>query len=193
MLHPEVGKVDLALLSSPQPPIESVLTLLLNALVILPTETVLVLDDYHLIEAQLIHNALTFLLDHLPPRLHLVIASRLDPPLPLARLRARDSLTELRATELRFTPEEAAAFLTEVMGLPLSREEIAALEARTEGWIAGLHLAALSLQDRDDPLASSQPSLAATATWSTTWSKKSSRGSRNTCSTSWSKPACWAS
>jgi LuxR family maltose regulon positive regulatory protein len=111
---------------------------------------VLLLDDYHLIEAEGIHEALAFLLDHLPPRLHLVIASRLDPPFPLARLRAGDSLTELRPAELRFTTEEAAAFLTEVMGLQLSAEEITALEARTEGWIAGLHLAALSLQGRDD-------------------------------------------
>jgi LuxR family maltose regulon positive regulatory protein len=111
---------------------------------------VLVLDDYHLIEAQPIHDALTFLLDHLPSQLHLVIASRLDPPLPLARLRARGSLIELRTADLRFTPQEATAFLTEVMGLPLSLEEIVALETRTEGWIAGLHLAALSLQGRDD-------------------------------------------
>ena len=150
--YSRVGETALALLHSPQPPpIESVLILLLNALTTRSTETVLVLDDYHLIESQPIHDTLAFLLDHLPSQLHLVIASRLDPPLPLARLRARDSLTELRAPELRFTPEEASAFLTEVMGLPLSREEIAALEARTEGWIAGLHLAALSLQGLDDP------------------------------------------
>jgi LuxR family transcriptional regulator, maltose regulon positive regulatory protein len=146
-----VGETALALLHSPQsPPIESVLTLLLNALATRSTETVLVLDDYHLIEAQPIHDSLTFLLDHLPSQLHLVIASRLDPPLPLARLRARGSLIELRTADLRFTPQEAAAFLTEVMGLPLSLEDIVALESRTEGWIAGLHLAALSLQGRDD-------------------------------------------
>ena len=149
--YPSVGEAALDLLHSPQPPpIESVLTLLLNALATRSTETVLVLDDYHLIEALPIHDALTFLLDHAPPQLHLVIASRLDPPLPLARLRAGGSLTELRTADLRFTPQEAAAFLTEVMGLPLSLEEIVALEARTEGWIAGLHLAALSLQGRDD-------------------------------------------
>ncbi len=150
-LHADIGERALTLLHAPQPqPIESVLTDLLNALAPLPRETVVVLDDYHLIEAERIHHALIFLLDHLPPRLHLVIASRLDPPFPLAGLRARDSLAELRAAALRFTPEEAAAFLTEVMGLPLSAEEITALEARTEGWIVGLHLAALSLQGCDD-------------------------------------------
>src|SRR5215471_5401477 len=149
--YSSVSETALALLHSPQsPPIESVLTLLLNALTTRSTETVLVLDDYHLIEAQPIHDALTFLLDHLPSQLHLVIASRLDPPLPLVRLRARGNLIELRTADLRFTPQEATAFLTEVMGLPLSREEIVSLEARTEGWIAGLHLAALSLQGRDD-------------------------------------------
>ena len=150
-LHPGVGETPLALFyASSSPPIEAVLTSLLNGLIQLPMETVLVLDDYHLIESQSIHDALTFLLEHLPPNTHLVLASRSDPLLPLARLRARGALTELRAANLRFTSEETTAFLTEVMGLPLSAEEVAALEARTEGWIAGLHLAALSLQGRDD-------------------------------------------
>jgi LuxR family transcriptional regulator, maltose regulon positive regulatory protein len=152
MLHPGVGQTSLAqLYTSPPPPLEAVLTSLLNTLAQLPTETVLVLDDYHLIETQPIHDALTFLLEHLPPNLHLVIASRVDPPLPLARLRVRGTLTELRAANLRFTAEETSAFLTEVMELPLSAEEVAALQARTEGWIAGLHLAALSLQGRENP------------------------------------------
>lgn len=110
----------------------------------------LVLDDYHLIEAQPIHDALTFLLDHLPPPMHLVIATREDPPLPLARLRARSQLIELRAADLRFTPAEAAEFLNRVMGLDLSAEDIATLESRTEGWIAGLQLAALSMQGQAD-------------------------------------------
>src|SRR6266700_124432 len=150
-VHPGVGETSLALLySSSLPPIEVVLTSLLNALTQLQAEIVLVLDDYHLIEAQPIHVALTYLVEHLPPNVHLVIASRSEPLLPLARLRARGALTELRAANLRFTSEETTAFLTEVMGLPLSAEEVAALEARTEGWIAGLHLAALSLQGRDD-------------------------------------------
>jgi LuxR family maltose regulon positive regulatory protein len=150
-LHPGVGEIPLAqLYASPPPPIEAVLTPLLNALIQLPTETVLVLDDYHLIETQLIHDALTYLAEHLPPNVHLVIASRNDPLLPLARLRAQGLLTELRAPDLRFTLEETAAFLTEVMGLPLLIEQVTALQVRTEGWIAGLQLAALSLQGRDD-------------------------------------------
>jgi len=150
-LHPGVGEIPLTLLySSPPSPIEDMLTSLLNALIQLPTETVLVLDDYHFIEAQPIHDPLTYLVEHLPANVHLVIASRSDPLLPLARLRARGALTELRAANLRFTSEETSAFLTEVMGLPLSAEQVAALHARTEGWIAGLQLAALSLQGRDD-------------------------------------------
>src|SRR3712207_1258980 len=134
--------------SAQAPPTETLMPLLVNDLVRLPEESILVLDDYHLIEAPGVHQALAFLLDHLPPQLHLVLASRVDPPLPLSRLRARGQLTELRAQDLRFTREEAATFLREVMGLALSVEDVAALEARTEGWIAGLQLAALSLQDR---------------------------------------------
>src|SRR5439155_15798258 len=150
-LHSGVGETALALMyASSSPPIEDVLTSLLNALIQLPTETVLVLDDYHLIEFQPIHDALMYLVEHLPPNMHLVIASRSDPLLPLARLRARGALTELRAPDLRFTSEETAAFLMEVMGLSLSAEQVTALQARTEGWIAGLHLAALSLQGRED-------------------------------------------
>jgi len=107
---------------------------------------VLVLDDYHLIDAQYIHTAMAYLLDHLPPRVHLVLASRADPPLPLPRLRARGELSELRAAELRFTADEAADYLNEVMRLHLSATDVAALEQRTEGWIAALQLAALSIQ-----------------------------------------------
>ncbi|HKF38302.1 MAG TPA: LuxR C-terminal-related transcriptional regulator [Ktedonobacteraceae bacterium] len=116
----------------------------------LSTETVLVLDDYHFIEVQPIHDALTYLVEHLPAHVHLVLASRADPPLPLARLRARGALSELRGATLRFTVEETTIFLTEVMGLPLTAQQVAALQARTEGWIAGLQLAALSLQGRDE-------------------------------------------
>ncbi|MDQ1657363.1 MAG: hypothetical protein QOD41_2446, partial [Cryptosporangiaceae bacterium] len=108
---------------------------------------VLVLDDYHAIEATDVHDAVTFLLDHLPDHLHLVMATRADPPLPLARLRSRGQLTELRASDLRFTPGEAQEFLNRVMGLALTVSDVQALEARTEGWIAGLQLAALSLRD----------------------------------------------
>ncbi len=147
-----IGEKVARVLQSPQPPpIESILTALLNDLTTLPDPVVLVLDDYHLIDAQPIDQALAFLLEHLPPQLHLVLATREDPPLPLARFRARGHLTELRAADLRFTPAEAAEFLNEVMGLRLSTDDISALEQRTEGWIAGLHLAALSLQGHEDP------------------------------------------
>jgi LuxR family transcriptional regulator, maltose regulon positive regulatory protein len=111
---------------------------------------VLVLDDYHVIDALDVHQGMAFLLDHLPPQLHLVIATRADPALPLARLRARGELAEIRAAELRFTPEEAAAYLNGTMGLVLSATDVAALEGRTEGWIAALQLAAISMQNRDD-------------------------------------------
>ena len=121
------------------------------------------LDDYHLIDAKPVDTALTFLVEHLPPQLHLVIATREDPPLPLARFRARGQLTELRATDLRFTSSEAAAFLNQVMGLRLSTDDIAALEARTEGWIAGLQLAALSMHGRSDTAVLSRRSPAAIA------------------------------
>jgi LuxR family maltose regulon positive regulatory protein len=155
-----LGGGVLSMLQSPQPPpTEAILTTLINEITVIPDRIVLVLDDYHLIEAQPVHDFLTFLLRHLPPHtgsggqcqgMHLVIATREDPPLPLARLRARGQLTELRATDLRFTPSEAAEFLNQVMGLDLSAEDIAALERRTEGWIAGLQLAAISMQGRED-------------------------------------------
>ncbi len=114
---------------------------------------VLVLDDYHVIEAPPVHEAVTFLLDHLPEQVHLLVATRADPPLPLARLRSRGQLTEVRAADLRFTPSEAQEFLTRVMGLELTAGDAAALDGRTEGWAAGLQLAALSLRGVDDPRA----------------------------------------
>jgi len=146
-----IGKGLLAILQSPQPPpIESILIVLLNEITTLPDHFILILDDYHEIDSKPVDNVLAFLLKHLPPQMHLVIATREDPHLPLARLRARDQLTELRAADLRFTPGEAADFLNRVMGLNLSSEDIAALDKRTEGWIAGLQLAALSMQGRQD-------------------------------------------
>jgi len=146
-----IGQGALSALQSPQPPpIEGILTALINEIAAVPDRIILVLDDYHLIEAQPIHDALTFLLRRLPPHMHLVIATRDDPHLPLARLRARGQLTELRATDLRFASSEAAEFLNQVMSLDLSAEDIAALETRTEGWIAGLQLAAISMQGRKD-------------------------------------------
>ena len=124
------------------------MTALINELAAQPgeDEMVLVLDDYHLIDAQQVHASLAFLLEHLPPGLHLVLASRSDPPLPLARLRAGGQLAELRAGDLRFTAEEAAALLRESAGADLPAAAVAALVARTEGWVAGLQLAALSLR-----------------------------------------------
>ena len=151
---PQVGKGALAALQAPQPPpAEAILTAVLNDIAALPDRFILVLDDYHAVDAPAVDQALAFLLQHLPPQMHLVIATREDPPLPLARLRARGQLVELRAADLRFTPAEAAAFLNQQMGLKLSPEEVAALEARTEGWIAGLQLAALSMQGRTDTAA----------------------------------------
>lgn len=148
-IAPAIGEGVLRTLQASQqstPPLETLLTILLNDIATIPENFVLVLDDYHIVDTQPIDHALTFLLDHLPPQMHLVIATREDPPLPLARLRVRGELTELRVTDLRFTYAEAAGFLNEVMGLKLSTGDIAALEARTEGWIAGLQLAALALR-----------------------------------------------
>jgi LuxR family maltose regulon positive regulatory protein len=146
-----VGESALALLHAPQPPpIETVLTVLLNDLGAIAADVVLVLDDYHVIDARDVQDGMAFLLDHLPSQLHVVIAGRADPALPLAGLRARGELVEIRAAELRFTPDEAAAYFNGMMGLQLTARDVAALEARTEGWIAALQLAALSMQGRDD-------------------------------------------
>src|SRR2546425_1491064 len=146
-----IGEGVLSALQSPQPPPpEAILTALLNDLTTIQDQFVLVLDDYHMIAAKAVDQALTYLVEHLPPQMHLVIATREDPALPLARLRARGYLTELRATDLRFTPSEAAAFLNQGMGLNLSADDLAGLATRTEGWIAGLQLAALSMQGHQD-------------------------------------------
>ncbi|MHB1341155.1 MAG: LuxR C-terminal-related transcriptional regulator [Coriobacteriia bacterium] len=146
-----IGEAALGMLQSPQPPqTESILTALLNEIATLPHDLVLVLDDYHVVDSALVDEAVAFLLERQPPQLHMVIATREDPRLPLARWRARGQLTELRAADLRFTPTEAAEFLNQVMGLDLSAKGTAALEARTEGWIAGLQLAALSIKGRPD-------------------------------------------
>ncbi len=148
---PGVGEGALAFLRAPQPPaIEAVLTALLNDLAAVAGEIVLVLDDYHVIDGREVRDGMAFLVDHVPPGLHVVIASRADPVLPLARLRARGELAEIRAAELRFTAAEAAAYLNGMMGLELTARDVAALESRTEGWIAALQLAALSMQGRDD-------------------------------------------
>ncbi len=168
----DIGETALAVLQSPQPPqIEPLLKGLINEIADfadgpptvlqqgspLPSiedssgqDFALVIDDYHVLETQQIHDAVTFLIDQLPPQMHLVITTREDPPLPLARWRARGQMAEIRASDLRFSETEAADFLNQVMGLELTTDDIAALESRTEGWIAGLHLAALSLQRQAD-------------------------------------------
>ena len=146
----QIGAGVLSALQSPPPPSETILTALLNDIAAVPGQFVLVLDDYHVVDSPPVDQALTFLLDHLPPQLHLVIATREDPQVPLARLRARGQLAELRVADLRFTHVEAAEFLNRVMGLNLAAADIAVLEARTEGWVAGLQLAALSLRGHHD-------------------------------------------
>jgi len=148
---PNIGEGIMgALQSSQPPPIELLLTALLNDINSIPGDFVLVLDDYHVIDATQVDEALTFLVEHLPPQMHMVITTREDPALPVPRLRARRQLIEFRAADLRFTPSEAAEFLNQVMDLNLSMEEVAVLETHTEGWIAGLQLAALSMRGRQD-------------------------------------------
>jgi LuxR family maltose regulon positive regulatory protein len=147
----DIGAGVLGALQNPQlPPIELLLTSLLNEITTITDQFILILDDYHLIDAQPIDHAIIFLIEHLPPQMLLVIATREDPHLPLARYRARGQLTELRAADLRFNTAEAAEFLNQVMGLNLSAEDIAALDTRTEGWIAGLQMAAISMQGLQD-------------------------------------------
>jgi LuxR family maltose regulon positive regulatory protein len=136
--------------SSPELGLQKILPAIINAIVSSDRDCVMILDDYHLISAPAIHSAISFLLEHLPEKMHIAIGSRSDPPLPLARLRARGKLLEMRAADLRFSPDETARFLNEVMRLDLSPEVVNTLEARTEGWIAGLQLAALSMSGRPD-------------------------------------------
>jgi LuxR family maltose regulon positive regulatory protein len=151
-VRPDAGKGGvLEMLRSQQPPpIETLLVMVLNEVAANPDDLVLVLDDYHVIDVPAIHAGIEFLLEHMPPQMHLIIASRADPSVTLPRLRARGELTEVRATDLRFTGEEANAFLNEGMGLELNAQDVAALESRTEGWAAALQLAGLSIQGRDD-------------------------------------------
>jgi LuxR family maltose regulon positive regulatory protein len=146
-----LGEGVLAALRSPEPPrMEAVLGALVNELSDLPGEITVVLDDYHLIDSEGVHRIVSFLLERMPERSQLVISGRVDPPLSLARLRARGQMAELHATDLRFTPDEAAAFLGDAMDLDLSADDVAALEGVTEGWIAALQLAALSMRERKD-------------------------------------------
>jgi LuxR family maltose regulon positive regulatory protein len=155
-VHPDLGQDTLHLLQAAQPPpTQGILNPLLNEIAALAqtpptTDIVLVLDDHHLVSAPQLHEGIAFLLEHQPHNLHLVISTRADPPLPVFRLRARGYLTELRTDDLRFAPGEATSFLNTVMGLDLTLADVEALETRTEGWIVGLQLAALSLQGRTD-------------------------------------------
>ena len=151
-IDPRLGEKIRPGLYAPQPPpFQAFLTDLANDILSAGQELVLVLDDYHLVQDETIHEAINFLIDHLPPLAHLVVVTRSDPPLQLARRRGRGELCELRAADLRFTDVEAAQFVNDVMRLDLSSSDVAALESRTEGWIAGLQMAALSLQDVSDP------------------------------------------
>ena len=146
-----IGEVASPLIDSNAVPVETVLTTLLNALGKVPDEILLVIDDYHVIERAEIHEGVAFLLDHAPPLLHVILITRADPPLPLARFRARGDLVEIRAAGLRFTEDEAEAYLNGPMALGLEAVDVAVLEGRTEGWIAALQLAALSIGGRPDP------------------------------------------
>jgi len=151
-LEADIGKAAFTLLQSPQPPpLESILINLINDICRIPTDATLVLDDYHAVDAKPIHDLVAFLIDHLPEHMHLVMATRSDPPLLLARLRSQNQLTELRAADLSFTTNETADLFAKCLNLKLSTDDIHLLETRTEGWIAGLQLAALSLQGCEDP------------------------------------------
>ncbi len=154
---PALGRSALvALRASQQPVFEPVLTPFINEMAQLPHRCILVLDDYHVITSRQVHDTLAFLLDHFPATLHLVLMTRSEPPLPLARLRARGELGELNAADLRFSLDEIQAFYQETLRLPLSTEAIARLEARTEGWAAGLRLVALALEGRQKPTETEQ-------------------------------------
>ena len=188
---PGLGENALSLLESPQSPIEVVLSTLLNDLSGVSTDVVVVLDDYHVIDARDVLDGMAFLLEHLPPQIHLVIASRADPALPLARLRGRGELVEIRAADLRFTPEEAAAYLNGVMRLELTAEDVTALEGRTEGWIAALQLAASRCGARRCRRGSSPASRGMTGTSSTTWSRRCCSASPTMFGASCCRPPYW--
>jgi LuxR family maltose regulon positive regulatory protein len=148
----DFGKSVLSMLQPTQPtPIDVILSLLINEITTIPGKILLVLDDYHLLSVQQVHDAVTYFLEHLPPQVHLVIISRENPPLQLARLRGMDQLTELRAMDLRFSTSEASDFLNNILKLKLTMKDIETLTARTEGWVTGLQMAGISLKGREDP------------------------------------------
>jgi LuxR family maltose regulon positive regulatory protein len=150
-IDPDVGQSAQAMLQSSQsPPLEALLTALINDAAAISQPFILVLDDYHVITALPVHGQLGFLLDHQPPQMHLVIATREDPPLPLSRLRARGQVTDVRQADLQFTPEETGEFLRRVAQADISLDDVVALQRRTEGWVAGLQLLALSIRGSED-------------------------------------------
>ena len=151
-VHPDLGRSLPDIIQSPQPPpVESFLTILINEMIVIkPEPFVLILDDYHMIENEAIHSAMAFFLEHMPSQMHLVISSRVDPPLPMALLRGRGQLNEFNAADLRFTFGETEAFFNEVMKLGLSKLGIKVLENRTEGWVASLQMAAISMRGHND-------------------------------------------
>lgn len=147
-----IGKAALTMLQSPQPPpIDSILINLVNDVTLIPTDMALVLDDYHCIDVKPIHDMIAFLLDHLPKQMHIILATRSNPPLPLARIRSQNQMTELRAADLSFTTDETFVFFDKCLKFKLSNDDMTLLRSRTEGWIAGLQLAALSLSGSKDP------------------------------------------
>ncbi|HEX9976361.1 MAG TPA: hypothetical protein VGA82_03835, partial [Dehalococcoidales bacterium] len=151
ILKPAVGETALSLLHAPEPyPTESLLTALINDLTGIRKDFLVVLDDYHLIVAEPIHAGIAFLLDHMPPKMHLIISTRVDPPLPLAHFRGRGTMLEIGAEDLRFTLEEATALLEGLQDLELGADDVSALNARTEGWVVGLKMAALSMRGQKD-------------------------------------------
>ena len=179
----------LGVLQSPQPPpTESILTALLNEITTVPDDFVLVLDDYHVIDAKPVDDALTFLLEHLPPQMHLVIATREDPQLPLARLRARGQLTELRAADLRFTPSEAAEFLNQVMGLTSRRKTSPPWRPAPKAGLPGSNWRRSRCGGERTLPGSSGLSPETTATSWTIWSKRSCSVSPNVSAASYSRP-----
>lgn len=150
-IEPKVGETTLTLVQSPQqPPLEAIIINLIQEIENIPDDFVLILDDYHSINISKIHQLVEFLIDRMPLQMHLVIATRVDPGLPLARLRVRNQLNEFRVSDLCFTVDETALFFNRMMKLDLSNQDIKILEERTEGWVAGLQLAALSMQGRSD-------------------------------------------
>lgn len=147
----DLGRDIVAALSESQSPkFEILLARLVSEIEAIPVKTILILDDYHLIDSKLVHDALNFLVEHLPPAMHLMVSGRTDPPLPISRLRVQGQVNEIRIPELRFTKTETATFLNDLMGFDLPSEDVVALEERTEGWIASLQLAALSMKGRND-------------------------------------------